>query len=765
MRRAFALVSVCLLAGAASSGEDAHPADDAVAASNGVVVHNVDSKLLAARLRDVDKKTLAGDVKSAAADLAEILTGDVSPLVEEGVDAYLGAREACLQRIAALAPEGLAAYRATVDARAASVLAESLARGDVAALSRHANAMALSTNGPKMLVALADLRVARGDVRLAVQALTDLLRLWPESGATAEMPGVDRAAVVLRLASLLASLGDESGVWWLARETSPKLLASPSPATAGAKLEADLARCAAAALRRGAPPAFPAGELRVAAQFEFAPERARRLDSTTSREVDEHPLPIGTPERPVLLTRETAETHAQARVVALAPDAAGTGALVPLWTFPSDEENKAVLRRGGRGPFAPARSGDLLIFPWPVEPSAPAAPGQKAANPDDEQNTLPMLSISGEGRLVDERGGDDEKRREDGDLELAATLNQSGEIVRPALSFCGRPLVVGDSVFTTLVRRTENGGATELHVARFDIVAEGATRRLRERWRRHVLDGDTMPPARYPSENSGDYSEALAAPASLAERFGRVYVASNTGAVACVDASDGRVAWVQAYERFGPSSRGAVLAAKPKTWNDLPVLVDGPFVWTAPRDSDYVLQFRAMPRSARTTLVQSWRFRGGPGTSAESGPLLPNLSPDKLVAVAHGVGWFAGATYVAPVSSTLVGTPLASFRLRDARPDEPRRTYAEAQIPEAAAFGSPCVVDGAILFPTSKAIYRVALDAFESTPATVARPTPPSSPRSALPDQIGNLVPDGDRLWSVTPYRAVLLTRANSGQK
>ena len=66
MRRAPAMLSVFLLAATATSGEDGRPYDEAVAATNGVVVHGVDSKLLAARLRDVDRKLLAGDAKAAA---------------------------------------------------------------------------------------------------------------------------------------------------------------------------------------------------------------------------------------------------------------------------------------------------------------------------------------------------------------------------------------------------------------------------------------------------------------------------------------------------------------------------------------------------------------------------------------------------------------------------------------------------------------------------------------------------------------------------
>src|SRR5438132_58566 len=61
--RAFVLV---VAAGAAFAEGDKR-AEDAVAASNGVVVRGVDSKLLAARLRDPDRKALAGDARGAGA--------------------------------------------------------------------------------------------------------------------------------------------------------------------------------------------------------------------------------------------------------------------------------------------------------------------------------------------------------------------------------------------------------------------------------------------------------------------------------------------------------------------------------------------------------------------------------------------------------------------------------------------------------------------------------------------------------------------------
>jgi hypothetical protein len=100
--------------------------------------------------------------------------------------------------------------------------------------------------------------------------------------------------------------------------------------------------------------------------------------------------------------------------------------------------------------------------------------------------------------------------------------------------------------------------------------------------------------------------------------------------------------------------------------------------------------------------------------------------------------------------------PLASLRMREATDGEPARASAYAQIQESASFGSPCLDRGAVLFPTSKAIYRVPLDDFESAPLIVWKPGPVSR-AAAAPDQIGNLVVDGARLWSVTPRRTVLL--------
>jgi hypothetical protein len=765
MRARPAWTAVLCLAASASAGEDARPGDSSVATSNGAVVHGVDAKLLAARLRDVDRKALAGDAKGAAADLADILSGDLTPLVDEGADAYLCVVEAALRRVAALAPEGLAAYRAIVDPRAASILADAVARTDAALLARHARAMALSTHGPRMLVALSDLRAARGEAALAAQSLADALRLWPAAGATAEMPGVARAEVVLRLATLFAAVGDVDSVRWLARETPASALDGPSPATAGAKLADDLARCAAtAAARDPAHAEGPAGPLHVAAEKVLDGSPVRESETFVPRDIPVRALPIGTPERPVLLACEAPGVQLNARVVALAVAPEPKGALTTIWAWPSKEEFQAVMRRGLHGPFEPARCGDLVVFAWPAPPDARQNGERMPAAPEDEHRTLIALSVSAEGRLVDERGGDDEATRDDRDRALVATLDESGDVQREPLSFSGRPLVVGQSVFTTLVRRVENGPQTELHVARFDVVAQGAGARLRERWRRHVLDGIAMPPVRLPTDDSTrEVYDPLAAPSSMAHRWGRVYVASNSGAVACLDATDGTVEWVQAYARFGPPKRWQSVPTRQRTWKDVPVAVDGQHVWVAPTDGDDLLQFLAMPRATRSTLVQSWRFHGGAGTSTEDGPLLPNMRPDEIVDVSQGVCRLSGAKADTRAGALVrIGGPLASFRARAAAADEPRRSYAYAQIPEDVAAGSPCVVRDAVIFPSWKAVYRVSLGDLEAAPTVLWRP---ESARVPPPDQIGDLVPDGRRLWSVTPRRVVLFEGTPADRK
>jgi len=244
-----------------------------------------------------------------------------------------------------------------------------------------------------------------------------------------------------------------------------------------------------------------------------------------------------------------------------------------------------------------------------------------------------------------------------------------------------------------------------------------------------------------------------ATPSAPLVRNGRVYVASNTGAVACLDASTGRPEWVETYERFGPSTRTTVREAQPGTWGDVPLQADGSYLFAAPRDSEALLQYLPAPRRTRALRVESFPFAAPSGTARRPSRLLPDVVPFEVAGVRDGVAYLSGRVARRPLGSLRVeGSPLAAFPLATRRP-------LLAQVQELGAAGTPCFVAGAILFPTGKAIYRVPLADFEATPTVLWRATLPPETRR-VPDRIGVLVPDGKRLWSVTPTRVCLFETA-----
>jgi outer membrane protein assembly factor BamB len=347
---------------------------------------------------------------------------------------------------------------------------------------------------------------------------------------------------------------------------------------------------------------------------------------------------------------------------------------------------------------------------------------------------------------VDIRGSA-ERRREDRDTALER------------LSFCGRPVVRDGAVYTTLVGRARDGGATELHVACFDLVpgtVAGSTV-LRERWRTHVLDGSGLSDVRYSAQTTDAVFDPLTLPSGLAERYGRLYVCSNTGAVVCVDAQDGRVQWIETYRQSPRTDRITVSPTRSRTWQDVPVLVDGPYVHVAPRDSEALLRFAAAPiLPSRSLLVDAVVVRGG-GTARDAGSPLGQLLADDLVAVADGVAYVSGQVPPRGLSAVLPqGTPLLAFRLRDARQGEPRNRVRAAQIPETGASGRALRTRSGILFPAYRGIYGLPFPGVDGTARTLWRTPAPTRPGGGRPDRVGNLVVAGRFVWSVTPSRVVL---------
>ena len=726
-----------------------------VAAVNGVVVHGVDTKFLAARIREADQRVVDGEPEAAAKALASLTTDDLSPLLEEGEGVWLNAQESVLQRVARLPPAGLDAYRKALDPRAETALADAIARRDSAALTRDATRFAFTTHGTKLLLLLADQRIAQGDLGSAARALEDMLRLLPSHA-----PAGALAAAASRLAGLLAVQGDAPGVRAIAADLPPAVLAAPSPLAPGTTLADELTGAAALASRRAdaATAPGPSKALHVAAENQLPGPLGARSESGVGPDgrvpgsLAEHPLAIGGPDRPVLLTRVHSRDRTVSRVVALTPadEAArppGAPRRIPpfrtLWAWPASAAEEA--RPAVTYPFAPARlDDDLVVFTWPAPVGAPVRPSRgrdRFSDPDEERHELVVLSIAAQGKLVEERGfAEAPSDRDDGDPELAT------------LSFCGKPCVDGRSVYVTGVRHSDegHGDPTELHVLRFDRVPDGRRGVLRLRWRRHVLDGHSIPSAVLPANAQFDLTQGVVLPSAPLVRAGRVFVASNTGAVACLDAASGRPEWVETYDRFGPSPRTVVRETSLGTWDDVPLSADGPYLFAAPRDSESLIQFRRAPRGERAMRIDDFKLSAPNGTSRQASRLLSDMVATDVAAVRDGVAYVAGHVVLRPlVPSGVPSSPFAALRLDT-------RSWMLGQIQEYTASGTPVLVRGALLFPSPKAIYRVPLGDFEAAPIKLWEYGEGGDPMRGQ-DRIGNLVPDGERLWTVTPTRIVLL--------
>lgn len=720
---------------AAEDGRD----DTSIAASNGVVVHDVERGLLAARLREVDAKLAAGAAEDASRELADLASSDLAVLVEDAEGTYISALEAVVQRVQSLPAAGLAAYRRLLDRRAVAAIEGLTTSGETAAIAREAARLVHTTDGIRLLVALADRRFARGDLDGAAHALEEALRF---RRADDPAPGVPRAAVVSRLAAILAAQGDVSGVAALSAELTPAQLDGPAAATGPAGAAAprtmrdELAAARALAAKRDPTPAGPSGPLRLAAEALVASDSGINVTRRQLRGrsgITERPLPFdvtdpatGAPVPALLARTPLAGGGSRWRVSCVVRQEDRLGA---LWVWPSASA-EAAPGASFHGGFAPARiDGDLVAFPWPESVPRGETP---------ERQDLVLLSLAAEGKLLDRRGAD-APDRPDIDRELAR------------LSFVGRPAVSGRSVFATLIGRSSEESATELHLARFDVVRDGDSARLKLRWRRHVLSGVPVRAAHFAALDV--QNEGIAIPSAPVVRAGRVFVASNSGAVVCLDATAGTVDWIETYRRFGPSSRIVVREASPETWKDAALQVDGPWIYAAPRDATALLQFRRAPRNARGALVEGIELAGANGSGTTPSRVIQELIADDVVAVRGGVAYVSGAVAFATTGGLSVqGSPLASIGFET-------RTASLAQIQERTASGAPCVVRDAIFFPTAKSLYRVPLADLERAGAAVWS-APAATSRGSTPEHLGDLVATNRHIWSVTPTRIVLLEGA-----
>lgn len=157
--------------------------------------------------------------------------------------------------------------------------------------------------------------------------------------------------------------------------------------------------------------------------------------------------------------------------------------------------------------------------------------------------------------------------------------------------FCGMPLVIDETVYVP-VRANRGGQFEEVHLAAIRLRDGGY------RWSSYIastagsnamIDMETGMPV-------GSFNPML----SYAD--GRIYALTNLGAVACLDASDGKTVWLNIYPRSGSVvPRGGIRvnrfisrrqpARKPFT-QDPPMIVDGR-LFVAPSDADSIFVYDA----------------------------------------------------------------------------------------------------------------------------------------------------------------------------
>ncbi len=734
----------------AADGERGADGETSVASAVGVVVHGVDTGSIVGQLHAIDDAAAEEKWDVVANGLDALLVGDLTSLVEESEGVYLRAQEAAILRLATLPEPALAAWRRLADPRARA-LTESVGRpGSVEVLERQARRLVMSAWGPQLMVALADARLRRGELAGAGRILEELLMLWPDGGIHTPLGGMGRAGVLSRLAGIHVALGDAASVRALREGATPQTLAVPSPR--GGTVEEELLAAERTA-RAQSPSARLPGKLRPISELRLPGGGDLRISNLQdSREIIGTGAATRIDGAPVFLARVSDSDRIASRVLAVTAgpktsSMAGASQLRPLWGWPSAEELQRWPRAAGNVPFAPVFVDDLAIFCWPSSREF-ASTDERHSVGDENPQDLIALSLTAEGRLEDGRGSAEE-RREDRDLGLVQ------------LSFVGPPLVVGRRVYVNLIGRSSNGGGTELHLARFDVLPAGSPSRLRLRWRKRLVDGHAVPPQRYHANLHPELEGPLALPSGPAERLGYVYVGTNTGAVVCVDGDTGQPVWAETYERLGTQRARPVIEGDPSGWKYGPVRIDGNRVVVAPRDAELLLFYSALPLDERSTRLGRVKVRGG-GTSTRKGSPLGDLLADEVAGVRDGVVWIAGRLPVRRGGAIRWPPgPLVAFRGEpDPRPGEPARRMLIPEIAELSAAGRPAMVGDSLLFPTFKALYQISLAEPEARPVTLYR-LESERARRTIPDRLGNLVVDGPHVWSVTPSRLVLFGPAD----
>jgi outer membrane protein assembly factor BamB len=222
------------------------------------------------------------------------------------------------------------------------------------------------------------------------------------------------------------------------------------------------------------------------------------------------------------------------------------------------------------------------------------------------------------------------------------------------LQMCGSPLMVGDNVYV-LVHGLK-GQFEDCYVACFTL----ATGRFR--WATFLANASADPSIGIMADDTFQYSDAIS---HIAYASGRLFVVTNIGAVASLDAYTGAIAWLDIYRSEPPAANSALniavnppmrapdgingsLASVPWVYN--PAIVENGKVFIVPNDSHNLFVYDA----GTGALVKQIKLADLQEQRDPSGANNPDM-PTTLLAVRDDFVYLAGDRQVWQVPWQSIG--------------------------------------------------------------------------------------------------------------
>jgi outer membrane protein assembly factor BamB len=606
---------------------------------------------------------------------------------------YRGARSHVLALINGLSSEARRAYEEFARPRAEEALERDLRTRDADALDADAERFCLAGDaGPRLLLAAADLHLARGEPGRAVAPLRILLR--EHAGTPAAGP-----AAAARLARALARAGDRDGVLALRKSfgdrSAEKVRAGDGETTLGAVLDEALAaagpppRPSDTPMLGGDPtrrglgvPAEPLGPVR----WTDDPGRSlwtqkdydQRLRESSVNESLKVARPVGS-----ALVDGVLYYHWNSDVVARD---LYTGA--ERWRFRVKAVPRAeTARTHGALLACPAVADGLVYAPLMVWPEGEPAPNIVFAN----QDIIPLIPVrrlfaldASTGRVAWTH--DDPRPPGDPFADRLRMLNVTSS-----------PLVLGDLVVAA--------GASYNNI--FTGWCFAADRRTgRVRWATRLGYGQQ-------ELNLFGRTVKEVPVAAVSSDGERLFVQTNMGFVSCLDAATGRALWTHGYRETEIPLYDNFWTTPERrfTWSGSPPIVAGGLVLAAPADGENLLALRA------DTGEKAWEW------PCRDTSLLDSPRMFRLLAADDDRAYMAGRTAVRAVELRT-----GKLAWEQAFPG-PGRLEASA--------GRGVLADGRLFVPTNRAVH--VLDVRNR--GAILRSDPLAEDRGADPDECGgNLV-------------------------